>query len=103
MFIAMNRFRVRRGQETAFEKVWQERETHLETVPGFERFHLLRGPASDEHTLYASHSQWRSRGHFEGWTRSEQFRAAHRGAGAHGEIYLDHPQLETFEVIQTVG
>lgn len=103
MFIAMNRFRVRRGSEAAFEKVWQERETHLETVEGFLRFHLLRGPSDDEASLYASHSSWRSRADFEGWTRSEQFRAAHRGAGDHGQMYLGHPQLETFEVIQTVG
>jgi heme-degrading monooxygenase HmoA len=57
MFIAMNRFQVLRGQEAAFENVWLSRETHLETVPGFEGFSLLRGPEREDHTLYASHSQ----------------------------------------------
>lgn len=103
MFIAMNRFRIRRGGEEAFEEVWKRRETHLETVPGFQRFHLLRGPSSDDETLYASHSTWASRAAFDAWTRSEQFRAAHRGAGDHGDLYLGHPQLEAFDVIQTVG
>ena len=43
MFIAMNRFKVRKGSEHAFEQVWLTRETHLETVPGFVVFHLLKG------------------------------------------------------------
>ena len=40
MFIAMNRFKVRKGSERDFQQVWLTRETHLETVPGFVVFHL---------------------------------------------------------------
>ena len=43
---------------------------------------LLRGPERDDHTLYSSHTTWRSRAAFETWTRSEAFRLAHRDAGA---------------------
>ena len=42
MFIAMNRFKVRKGSEYDFEQVWLTRETHLETVTGFVVFHLLK-------------------------------------------------------------
>ena len=35
MFIAMNRFRVKRGSEEAFEQVWLSRDTQLTKVPGF--------------------------------------------------------------------
>jgi hypothetical protein len=35
MFIAMNRFRVAKGSEAAFEQVWMSRDSHLEKVPGF--------------------------------------------------------------------
>ena len=42
MFIAMNRFRVKKGSEDAFEKVWLGRESYLDRVPGFLEFHLLR-------------------------------------------------------------
>jgi heme-degrading monooxygenase HmoA len=35
MFIAMNRFRVKRGAEEAFEKVWLSRDSYLDRVPGF--------------------------------------------------------------------
>ncbi len=103
MFIAMNRFRVAPGAEAAFETVWTNRETHLETVPGFVEFHLLRGPAREDHVLYASHTVWASASHFEAWTRSEAFRKAHHEAGANAPLYLGHPEFEGFEVVQTVA
>jgi heme-degrading monooxygenase HmoA len=53
MFIAMNRFKVIKGSEAAFENVWLSRDSHLEKVPGFVEFHLLRGPEAEDHTLYA--------------------------------------------------
>jgi heme-degrading monooxygenase HmoA len=103
MFIAMNRFRVVKGCEAAFEDVWLSRDIYLDTVPGFVEFHLLKGPAAEDHTLYASHSVWESRAAFEAWTRSEAFRAAHQQAGEHKPLYLDHPQFEGFEICQTVA
>ena len=102
MFIAMNRFRVKKGSEEAFEQVWLSRDTHLENVPGFLQFNLLKGPSGEDHTLYASHSLWRSRAAFEAWTKSDEFRAAHARAGDNKPLYLDHPQFEGFEVRQTV-
>jgi heme-degrading monooxygenase HmoA len=35
MFIAMIRFRVKKGSEEAFEQVWLSRDTQLTKVPGF--------------------------------------------------------------------
>jgi heme-degrading monooxygenase HmoA len=75
MFIAMNRFRVTKGSEEAFEQVWLSRDTYLDQVPGFVEFHLLKGPEAEDHTLYASHTVWENRAVFEAWTRSEAFRA----------------------------
>ncbi len=102
MFIAMNRFKVLPGAETAFEEVWTSRDSHLGTVPGFVEFHLLRGPAKDDHVLYSSHTVWRDRSAFEDWTRSEAFRRAHAGAGGNKPLYAGHPEFEGFEVIQTI-
>jgi heme-degrading monooxygenase HmoA len=102
MFIAMNRFRVVLGSEAAFEQVWTSRDTHLRDVPGFISFHLLRGPQRDDHTLYASHTLWRSREDFEAWTRSEAFRLAHRDAGQNRPLYQGHPEFEGFEAIQEI-
>ena len=99
MFIAMNRFRIALGSEAEFIDIWRKRESHLDGVPGFKQFHLLRGPANEECTLFASHSVWESREAFEDWTRSEAFRKAHAGAGGAKGVYLGHPQLETFEAV----
>ena len=103
MFIAMNRFKVVLGAETDFEKVWTTRDTFLEGVVGFIAFHLLRGPLREDHTLYSSHTLWRSRADFEAWTRSEAFRQAHKDAGQNRPLYLGHPEFEGFEVIQEIG
>lgn len=102
MFIAMNRFSVLPGHEKAFEAVWLGRDTHLAGAPGFEAFHLLRGPTTEDSTLYSSHTVWRSREDFEAWTRSEAFRAAHKDAGGNKPLYAGHPRFEAFEVIQEV-
>jgi heme-degrading monooxygenase HmoA len=102
MFIAMNRFKVIKGSETDFENVWLSRDSHLDKVPGFVEFHLLKGPEAEDHTLYASHTVWKNRATFEAWTKSEAFRAAHASAGGNKPLYLGHPQFEGFETIQTV-
>ncbi len=102
MFIAMNRFKVRKGSERDFEQVWLARQTHLEQVQGFMIFHLLKGPEKDDHVLYASHSVWRSQKRFQAWTRSEAFRKAHAGAGSGKPLYFGHPEFEGFTVLQEV-
>jgi heme-degrading monooxygenase HmoA len=102
MFIAMNRFEIVPGEEDAFEQVWTSRDTHLNDVPGFIEFHLLRGPREENHTLFSSHTIWRSREDFEAWTRSEAFRLAHQNAGDNKSLYIGHPRFEGFDVVQTV-
>lgn len=98
----MNRFQVAPGMEDVFERVWTSRDTRLDGAPGFIAFHLLRGPASEDHTLFSSHTVWRSRADFDAWTQSDAFRAAHRNAGDNKPLYLGHPRFEGFEVVQTV-
>lgn len=105
MYIAMNRFKVSKETTVDFEKLWNERESYLHELDGFEGFHLLRGPERDDHVLYASHTMWRSYDDFEAWTKSEQFRKAHANAGSSSirPLYLEHPQFEGFSVVQEVG
>ena len=98
-FIAMNRFKIVPKREQDFENIWKNRETRFDDVPGFIEFHLVKGNTENTHTLYASHSTWQSREDFESWTKSEAFRLSHKGAGAHSEVYLGHPEFEGFEVI----
>ena len=102
MFIAMNRFRVKRGSEADFEAVWLNREIHIAKEKGFVEFHLLRGPELDDHTLFASHTIWETEEHFVAWTRSQAFRDAHKDAGQSKPLYLGGPSFEGFRVVQTV-
>ena len=76
MFLAMNRFKIVSGKEEVFEKIWRERDSHLEDVDGFIEFNLLKGKSSEAFTFYASHSIWKSKKHFEAWTKSESFKLA---------------------------
>jgi len=99
MYIAMNRFLIKNGKEELFEEIWKSRETHLEETPGFIKFNLLKSINKEGSTLYASHTEWKSKSHFENWTKSEAFRKAHQGAGQHGNLYLGHPEFEGFEKV----
>ena len=102
MYIAMNRFKVTRGSEEAFEDIWKGRDSSLGEMKGFKEFHLLRGPVNEEegYTLFASHTVWASFEDFTAWTKSEQFRAAHRNAGSSKATYIGHPKFEGFTVVQ---
>lgn len=101
-YITMNRFRVRDGAESEFEDAWLNREILLKQVPGFVQFHLLRGPKREDHTLYASHTTWENEKAFRDWTDSDAFRQAHAKAGNVAIGFLGAPELESFEVLQTV-
>lgn len=99
MFIAMNRFQVAKSRESEFESVWKSLDSHLDKVPGFIDFRLLRGSEHENYTLYSSHTVWSSRHAFEDWTRSEHFRTAHRDVGEIKGLYLDHPKFEGFDIV----
>lgn len=102
MFIAMNQFRVLKDQQEAFKNVWLTRNSRLDEVKGFVAFHMLRGPEREDHVLYSSHTVWATEEDFVAWTKSEQFRAAHKQAGDRKPMTLGHPEFEGFEVIQTI-
>ena len=95
----MNRFKIVIGKEKEFEKIWINRDSHLNNVSGFINFHLIRGHKNKNYTLYASHSTWKSESDFINWTKSESFRLAHKNAGKNNDIYLGHPDFEGFNVI----
>ena len=98
MYIAMNRFKIKLGKEDQFENIWKSRDSYLDEVDGFIDFNLLRSTSTENYTLFASHSVWKSSKHFKNWTKSESFRLAHKNAGTAKDIYLGHPEFEGFEV-----
>lgn len=96
MFIAMNRFKVVRGQEAESEKLWAEHGSRLDDVPAFRRIGLVRGR---KRTICSSHSVRNDREAPRAWTKSEAFRKAHADAGVGENLDLGHPQFEGFDVI----
>ena len=101
MFIAMNRFKVIKGSEAAFENFWLSRDSHLDKVPGFVEFHLLKGPEAEDtrcmrHTRCGRTVRLLKRGP----NRKHSGQHHHR-AGDNKPLYLGHPQFEGFETIQT--
>ena len=95
MFVAMNNFDVVPEREADFEQIWLERESHLQEVPGFVEFALLRG---DTPGRYISHSSWQSEEAFHDWTRSEAFAKGHQQGSLKG-ILAGPPVVATFESV----
>jgi heme-degrading monooxygenase HmoA len=102
MYIAMNRFKVAAGFEAEFEDVWKNRDSSLNTVPGFVEFRLLRGKAfpEEDYTLFSSHTIWSSEADFQAWTKSESFREAHKNAAGNRHLYKGPPVFEGFNVVE---
>ncbi len=96
MFIAMNNFKVAPGREADFEKVWRERKSYLNGVPGFVQFALLRGDGPGE---YISHSTWESRAAFVAWTESDAFVQGHRQGGSLMGVLEGPPHVSTYEAV----
>ena len=80
MFIAMNRFRIALGREEDFVSVWKNRDSHLDGVPGFRHFNLLRGAT----TGLASHLHCYMRA-------GTSFRAFIEVVGERGRVLFDNP------------
>ena len=76
---------------------------HLEDLPGFIGFNLVKGQEDENHTLYASHTIWESKEAFENWTKPEVFRVAHKNAGQNSQLYPDHPNFEGFAIVKGIS
>jgi heme-degrading monooxygenase HmoA len=100
MYIAMNHFRVAKDQTLTFEQAWRDRTSYLAEVPGFQQFHLLRGPEEGEARLYASHTVWKDEGSFRAWTESDAFRKAHAQGGKSAGTLLGPPKFIGWEAVE---
>lgn len=103
MYLAMNRFTVTTANAAAFEALWLGRDSHLKEMDGFIEFHMLKGPEIDGQIIYASHTVWASEDAFRGWTKSDAFRAAHKGAKDSAKLHEGTPTFEGFTAIQHIA
>jgi len=104
MYLAMNRFKVKKDRTQDFESMWLGRDSHLASLDGFVEFRLLRGPEREDYILYSSHTFWRDEQAFIAWTKSEAFRRAHAGAGQHDGKPMTYgkPNFEGFTTVQAI-
>lgn len=103
MYLAMNRFTVPLTNAQEFEALWLNRESNLKEMEGFVEFHMLKGPEVDGRIVYASHTVWASEDAFRGWTKSDAFRASHKGAKNTAKLYEGTPIFEGFTAIQRIA
>lgn len=99
MYIAMNRFRVNEGHEKGFERVWRQRNSYLDEVPGFVAFKLLRGRTGEGLTTYVSHSSWETEAAFLAWTESPAFAKAHQKGRSPPGTLAGPPAFEGYQVV----
>lgn len=92
VFVAMNRFKVLPGKESAFEQRWSDRESKLEDMEGFLTFLMLRRDAlnADDGYNYSTLTVWRDRSAFDSWRASSANAKAHSKA-AEAEPMFDGP------------
>lgn len=104
MYVAMNRIKVPSEHAEIFEQHFsRSMDGTLGEVPGLVRSTLLR-PA-DEAAPYVAEIVFDSEASFQGWLRSDAFRAAHGhgpGAGSDGDGQGDGPDVERYEVVNEV-
>ena len=101
IYVAMNHFRVAAGRSVEFETMWRERESYLDSVPGFKDFRLLRGKDDEDGAhRYASHVIWESRQAFLDWTHSDAFRKAHARRRSPEGLLLGHPEFRGWDAVE---
>ena len=98
MYIAISWFKSVLGRKK-FKKVWKNRDTHLNKVPGFKKLNSAKGDIKENYTLYASHSVWDAKEAFIDLIKSEFFRLAHKNAAQHKDLYLGAPDFGGFKVV----
>ena len=105
MYVAMTHFEIILGQELLFETLWRERESYLETMPGYRGLFLLRGVTEKDYTAYVSQFIWNSKEDFDAWTQSDAFIKAHIQFGSTSGLFKEKPVFEGFTIVmqETAG
>lgn len=96
MFVVMNRVAVSPDWGQAFEERFQRRAGQIEKNPGFIRMEILR--PEEEASPYVVVTVWESRGAFERWVGSADFKAAHADP-LPAEAFTAQSVLEQYEVV----
>jgi hypothetical protein len=93
----MNRFKVIKGSEAAFETSGYRATVNLKSCRALYSFTFVEGPKLRIIRLCFAHGSGEIV-RVRGCTKSEALRAAHSRAGDKKPLYLDHPHFDGFKV-----
>jgi len=96
MYVVMNRVCVKSNWTTEFEERFRKRAGKIDKEPGFVSMNILK-PES-ENVPYVVLTHWKTKGDFENWIGSDDFKAAHQNPMPK-EAFDTGGGLETFDVI----
>lgn len=100
MYVTMNRFKIKPEFADAYVKIWEKADVQAKSMPGLLEFKFFKLDAKREgYVLFSSYALWKTKEDFVNWTKSEHFRASHSTGVANREMYLEHPELECFDVL----
>ncbi len=95
MFIAMSRFTVTPGMETAVERAFQNRPHLVDTAAGFLRMQVLRPTANP--CEFALITEWRDADAYHTWYRGHAYKDSHALIPEGLKLEPDSTRIETFE------
>lgn len=97
--VKINAIEVPPGQGPELERRFAARAHTVESMPGFERFELLRPVRGDTRYFVVTH--WRDDESFDNWRKSQGFRDGHaRAESADGRPVAAGASLLEFEVVE---
>jgi heme-degrading monooxygenase HmoA len=100
--VKINAIRVPEGMGPELEQRFAQRARHVEQMPGFEGFELLRPTAGEDR--YFVYTRWDSEESFQAWVNSMAFQHGHAKAeSADGRPVAHGADLLSFEVVQRVA
>lgn len=100
MFVMMNRMQVPPKWQEHFEEIFKDRKRAVDRRPGFIRAEILRPLEGD---TYIVMTYWKSKGDFEGWVGSPEYREGHQRVKdfkENGKLALTS-KVEMFEILTT--
>jgi heme-degrading monooxygenase HmoA len=98
MIVTANRIYVNPSYAEQFEENFRNRAGLVDRMPGFIKNQLLRPVNGGD--PYVVFTTWATRGDFEAWIRSDEFRQGHARSGSLPREAFSAPnQLELHEVI----
>lgn len=97
-FVVMNHLPIAKEGQPLFEDRFKKRQGHIETMPGFQAFRLLKPIRGNNYIIL---TQWASQADFETWKTSDEFLNSHHQSAIKPPAYFaSHPFTTSFRMAE---